>query len=123
MWRLTYDTSQGFVPAFAAAGAKAIVLVARDAAKLKEVAEKTAKEYPNIETLVVPTDLTNPESVSSLFEQVKEKYGHADVLINNAAIFEAVAPVKEVDQQAWWDEIVLDFRFFPKKFGHLLICA
>lgn len=98
--------ARAFVPSFAAAGPKAIVLVARNADKLKEVAETIAKSHPNVETLVVPTDIGDPTSVNALFEQVKSKYGHADVLVNNAAVFEAVGPVRDVDQQSWWHEMV-----------------
>lgn len=98
--------ARGFVPAFAAASPKAIVLVARRADKLQEVADTIAKSHPDIETLVVPTDIGDPASVSALFDKVKQKYGHADVLVNNAAIFKAEQPVKDVDQQSWWDETV-----------------
>jgi len=98
------------VPSFAAAGAKAIVLVARSADKLNEVAASVTKSYPNVETLAVPTDISSPESVGSLFEKVKEKFGHADVLINNAGVLKAMGPVKDVDQKGWWDEITLNLR-------------
>jgi NAD(P)-dependent dehydrogenase (short-subunit alcohol dehydrogenase family) len=94
------------VPVFAAAGAKAIVLVARNEIKLQEVSESIKKQYPQVETLPVSTDIADPSSVAALFEKVKEKYGHADVLINNAGIFKAIAPIKDVDQQGWWDELV-----------------
>lgn len=94
------------MPAFAAAGAKAIVLVARNLQKLQETVESVNKTYPKVELLPVSTDIADPASVAALFSQVKEKYGHADVLVNNAGIFKAIAPVKDVDQQGWWDELV-----------------
>jgi NAD(P)-dependent dehydrogenase (short-subunit alcohol dehydrogenase family) len=34
--------------------------------------------------LAVPTDVTNPEAVATLFATIKEKYGHLDVVFNNA---------------------------------------
>lgn len=98
--------AQGFVPSFAAAGPKAIVLVARSADKLQQVADGISQSHPDVETLVVPTDVSNPVSVAALFEKVKEKYGHADVLVNNAAVFSAIGPIKDVDQKSWWDEMV-----------------
>jgi NAD(P)-dependent dehydrogenase (short-subunit alcohol dehydrogenase family) len=98
--------ARGFVPSFAATNPKAIVLVARRAEKLEEVAETIAKSHPDVETLVVPTDVSDPASVAALFEKVKQKYGHADVLVNNAAIFKADSTVKDVDHQSWWDEMV-----------------
>ncbi|KAH7135050.1 hypothetical protein B0J11DRAFT_517461 [Dendryphion nanum] len=102
--------ARGFVPSFAATGPKAIVLVARTAEKLRQVAESVAKSYPSVETLCVPTDIADPASVTSLFDKIKVKYGHADVLINNAGIFQAIAPVRDVDQQSWWDELTLNIR-------------
>ncbi|EFQ91740.1 hypothetical protein CFE70_006360 [Pyrenophora teres f. teres 0-1] len=102
--------ARGFAPSFAAAGAKAIVLVARGAEKLNDVAASVAKSHPGVETLAVPTDIGSPESIASLFQKVKEKYGHADVLVNNAGIFKAIGPVKDVDQKAWWEEMTLNIR-------------
>lgn len=95
------------MPSFAATGPKAIVLVARNAEKLRQVADSVAKSHPSVETLCVPTDISNPASVNALFEKVKAKYGHADVLVNNAGIFKAISPVKDVDSAAWWEEMVL----------------
>lgn len=109
--------AQAFAPSFAAAGPKAIVLVARNAGKLQEVADTLAKSHPDVETLVVPTDIGDPASVAALFGKVKEKYGHADVLVNNAAVFKADQPVKDVDQQLWWDEMVC--FLFPLHYSHL----
>jgi NADP-dependent 3-hydroxy acid dehydrogenase YdfG len=80
--------------------------VARSAEKLNEVAATVKKDFPGVETLSVPTNITDPSSVTALFEKVKEKYGHADVLVNNAGMFKAIAPVKDVDQAAWWEEMV-----------------
>ena len=57
----------------------------------------------------MPTDISNPASAAALFEKVKQKYGHADVLVNNAAIFKADQAVKDVDQQSWWDEMVCQY--------------
>ncbi|USP72872.1 hypothetical protein yc1106_00146 [Curvularia clavata] len=102
--------ARGFVPSFAAAGAKAIVLVARNADKLAEVAKSVSASYPEVETFSVSTDIADPKSVANLFEKVKEKYGHADVLVNNAGIFKAIGPVKDVDQAMWWDEMSLNIR-------------
>jgi short-subunit dehydrogenase len=80
------------------------VLVVCNAGKLKDVAASVAKTHPNVETLVVPTDIAVPASVATLSDKVKESNDHADVLVNNAGIFKAIAPVKDVDQQPWWEE-------------------
>jgi NADP-dependent 3-hydroxy acid dehydrogenase YdfG len=93
------------VPSFAAAGAKAIVLVARSSQRLEEVANSIAESHPEVEILPVPTDIADPVSVAALFDTAVKRYGHADVLINNAGIFKAIGQVKDIDQTAWWDEM------------------
>ena len=54
----------------------------------------------------MPTDLTNAESVAALWEKVKAKFGHADVLVNNAGTFTDPAPVKVADAAKWWYDFV-----------------
>jgi len=49
-----------------------------------EAAAKELSALPNIE--VVEIDVTNDNSVKAAFEKVLAKYGHIDVLINNAAV-------------------------------------
>lgn len=107
--------ARGFVPSFAAAGPKAIVLVARRANKLQQVADSISQSHPRVDTLVVPTDINNSVSVTALFEKVKEKYGHVDLLVNNAAVFNAIGPIKDIDQKSWWDEMV---GISQPSFGH-----
>ncbi|KAF1925041.1 NAD(P)-binding protein [Didymella exigua CBS 183.55] len=102
--------ARGFVPSFAAAGPKAIVLVARRADKLQEVADTIANSHPTVETLVVPTDIRDPAAVQALFEKVKQKYGHADVLVNNAAVFKEVKPARDADRHIWWEEMTINIH-------------
>lgn len=102
--RLT--SPQGFAQSFAATGPKALVLVARNAKKLEEVAASINEKFPRVDTLTVPTDVADPASVAALFEKVKSKYGHADVLVNNAAVFNSLAPIKDDDHKVWWGDMV-----------------
>ena len=69
--------------AFAAAGAKT-VLVARRAALLNEVAAGIASRGG--EALAAPADLTQEDAVTALFAVVKQTYGRLDLLVNNAGI-------------------------------------
>lgn len=65
---------------FAQAGAK-LVLAARSADKLAAVAHSLP---PQSETLIVPTDMTDPAQVRALIDQAFERFGRIDILINNA---------------------------------------
>ena len=61
----------------AAQGAK-LVLAARSAAKLKEL----AAELPG--SLTVPADMTKSADVANLINKTMDRYGRVDVLVNNA---------------------------------------
>jgi NAD(P)-dependent dehydrogenase (short-subunit alcohol dehydrogenase family) len=52
-------------------------------------------------TLVVPTDVTNPESVAALFKKTKETFGRLDLLFNNAGINVPGVPLDELTVEQW----------------------
>jgi len=58
------------------------VLVSRSREKLQRVAEEIGEFNPDV--LVVPADVSSPEQVRGMVEQVISKYGTIDVLFNNA---------------------------------------
>jgi NAD(P)-dependent dehydrogenase (short-subunit alcohol dehydrogenase family) len=66
---------------FASEGART-VLVSRSREKLERVAEEI--RALNSSVLVVPTDVSSPEQVSSMVSGVLTQYGGIDVLFNNA---------------------------------------
>ena len=61
-----------------------VVLAGRRREALEETAQLAADEGGT--TLVVPTDVCDPESVSNLFDEIAQTYGRLDVLFNNAGI-------------------------------------
>ncbi len=67
---------------FASQGAN-VALLARRVEKLTALAESLKKEY-GIDALPVACDVTNPESIENAVKAVKEHFGHAEVLVNDA---------------------------------------
>jgi len=61
-----------------------LVLAARDAARLAEVAQ--ACRAAGAQALVVPTDVTEPEQCRGLVDRTIAEYGAIDALVNNAGV-------------------------------------
>lgn len=51
-----------------------MVLVARDVDRLNALAAELNQLYPDVETLVVSADISEPAKVKGLFDQVDAKY-------------------------------------------------
>ena len=56
---------------------------------------------PTTQALAVATDITQPESVRALFAAVREKFGHLDLLFNNAGINAPAIPVEDLSFADW----------------------
>jgi NAD(P)-dependent dehydrogenase (short-subunit alcohol dehydrogenase family) len=76
-----------------------VVLAGRRA----EVLEATAAEAGprRSQALVVPTDVSDPESVHNLFARTKEAFGRLDVLFNNAGISAPAIPLEDLTYDQW----------------------
>ena len=61
-----------------------LVLVARDGNRLEEVAKHC--ETLGASTLVVPTDVSNPQACLEMIQSTISKYSKIDVLVNNAGL-------------------------------------
>jgi NAD(P)-dependent dehydrogenase (short-subunit alcohol dehydrogenase family) len=51
--------------------------------------------------LVVPTDVTNPESVAELFRKTVAAFGRVDVLFNNAGTGAPAVPIEDFTIEKW----------------------
>lgn len=75
----------------------AVALAGRRAEPLRE----TAAAADAGATLVVPTDVTRPESVDELFAAVRDRFGRLDLLFNNAGVGAPAAPLEDLSYQQW----------------------
>jgi NAD(P)-dependent dehydrogenase (short-subunit alcohol dehydrogenase family) len=74
----------------------AVTLAGRRTDPLRETAAQA--ESP---TLVVPTDVTDPQAVDNLFRAATEKWGRVDLLFNNAGIFPPALPLEDMPPTTW----------------------
>ncbi|TDV55200.1 SDR family oxidoreductase [Actinophytocola oryzae] len=71
-----------------------VVVAGRTASSLDEVAAETGG------TAVV-TDVRSRESVTALFDVVRDRFGRLDLLVNNAGLFGRGGPIASVDAEDW----------------------
>ena len=85
---------EAFSRGFAAAGAQVVVADIAD-----EAANQVAEE---INGLAVHTDVSDETSTKAMAQAAQDKFGRIDILINNAALWTAILPMKP------WDEIPVE---------------
>ena len=90
----------------AAAGAK-VACVARSADKLKETAEAITAAGGTAE--VHPCDVTDSASVTKLVEELAEKWGAIDIVVNNAGITKDTL-IPRMEDEAWDAVIATNLR-------------
>ena len=89
---------------YAANGAKT-VLVARRAEVLEEVAAGIRKAGG--EALPAPTDVTQEDQVTALFDKTMKTYGRLDIVVNNAGVA-TNQPTEDIELKYWKE--VLDIN-------------
>jgi len=77
----------------------AVTLAGRRKDKLDEVAAEGVKLGG--ESLVVPTDVSDPEAVKALFAKTKDTFGRCDLLFNNAGIGAPAMPIEDLPYETW----------------------
>jgi len=75
-----------------------VVLAGRRVEPLEAVAAASGR--PD-RTLIVSTDVSDPESVRHLFEKTVETCGRVDLLFNNAGAFSASVPLEDMSFEHW----------------------
>lgn len=77
----------------------AVVLAGRRREPLEHVADQARDKKAT--AVSVPTDVADPDAVEALFAVVRERFGRADVLFNNAGLSAPAVPVDELDVATW----------------------
>jgi NAD(P)-dependent dehydrogenase (short-subunit alcohol dehydrogenase family) len=77
----------------------AVVLAGRRKESLEAAAQEANEDRS--QTLVVPTDVTDPASVRELFAQAKRAFGRLDLLFNNAGISGPPSLLEDLPCAAW----------------------
>ncbi|HLL79768.1 MAG TPA: SDR family NAD(P)-dependent oxidoreductase [Ktedonobacteraceae bacterium] len=93
--------------AYAREGAR-LVLAARGVEGL----EGTRRAVADLggEALVVPTDISDIESVSALAQQVHAHFGCVDILVNNSGVAGPTAPLWEITPDEWDATFAVNLR-------------
>jgi NAD(P)-dependent dehydrogenase (short-subunit alcohol dehydrogenase family) len=77
----------------------AVTLAGRRAEALRETADRATVAGAN--ALVVPADVTSPQSVGGLFAKTVDAFGRVDVLFNNAGVNVPAVPIDELTVEQW----------------------
>jgi len=107
--------AQSIAPAFAKAGAKAIVLMATNATKLASVEEKLKKIRPDLDILALSVDISSVAQVTKAWSEINARFPEVHVLINNAGV-ESSEGDKEMHEQ---DPNIFFKNFVSKCRAHL----
>jgi len=76
-----------------------VVLVGRRSEPLQQTVQEAG--VPNSRTLVISTDVTDPQAVASLFAATEDTFGRLDVLFNNAGVGAPAVPLEDLSYQQW----------------------
>src|SRR4051794_24401111 len=76
-----------------------VVLAGRRIEPLEQTVQEA--QVPNPRTLVMSTDVSDPDSVAALFAAVEQKFGRLDVLFNNAGVGAPALPLEDLSFDQW----------------------
>ena len=74
------------------------------------LAEVIAQSGAGDRALAVPTDVAKPESVKALFAAATAKFGHLDVVFNNAGVGAPAIPLEDLSLEQWKNVVDINFN-------------
>ena len=84
-----------------------IVAMARRQNLIDEVAESITKEF-GVNAVGIPCDITDTDRVNAAVDEVVEKFGRIDILINNAGTGSGATPAEDVEDSQFEGEVAID---------------
>jgi NAD(P)-dependent dehydrogenase (short-subunit alcohol dehydrogenase family) len=81
-----------------------VVMAGRRVEPLEQTVQEAGVSHSR--TLVMSTDVSDPEAVSALFAATEAKFGRLDVLFNNAGVGAPAVPLEDLSYEQW--RMVLD---------------
>lgn len=76
-----------------------VIPIARSEDALRATTERI--EATGSETLLVPRDVTDRDGIERLFEEVEDRIGNVDVLVNNAGVNPYFGSTNKLDAETW----------------------
>ncbi len=76
-----------------------VVLAGRRVEPLEKLVQEAG--LPDSRTLIVATDVSDPDAVAALFAATKKKFGRLDVLFNNAGVGAFAVPLEDLSYKDW----------------------
>lgn len=93
--------------AFAAAGSE-VILTARTEVLLQALAHDFRDR--GWKTAVLPGDISKPDVVERIADQIGKQFGRLDILINNAGIITPHRPIHEITSEEWSENMTINLR-------------
>ena len=111
-----------------------IVPIARRMEKLEEVAKEIRDEF-GVETYPIQCDITDTDRVNAVVDEIMDKFGRIDIVVNNAGTG-AVAPAEDITDDQFKQECQIDLfgtfkvaravakkAMIPAKYGRIINIA
>jgi gluconate 5-dehydrogenase len=111
-----------------------LVIMARRYEKLLEVKQEIESAH-GVKVLPIQCDVTNTEAVNKMVDEAIEKFGHIDIVVNNAGTG-AITPAEDITDAQFENEMQIDlfgtFRvaravakksMIPNKYGRIINIA
>ncbi len=84
-------------------GVAKIAVIARDKQNLKQLSD----EFEDVKFIKIAGDIANIEVLRDAAARIEDKWGHLDILINNAGIVSA-GPLEDIQDEELYDQVAIN---------------